>query len=74
MKSRKIVSLYIPYAEIVFIAHASQNMSKLNVSSRTLCSRYFGHENVRTTGNQNTKSFTLLSEKKNDLKMNTNTI
>lgn len=47
-------------------------MSKLNVFYRTLHSRYVGHENVRTTGNQNAKS--LLSEKKKDWQVSTNTI
>lgn len=60
------------YAQIVVTANALQNMAKLNVTFRTLNSRSFGHENVRTIRRQNTKTFTLLSEKKSDLRRNTN--
>ena len=48
-------------------------MTQLNVTYRKLHNKVFGHKNVRTTGHQNAKAFALLSEKKNDLKMNINT-
>lgn len=49
--------------QYVFIANASQNTSKLNVACRTLHGRYFGHENVKTSGSQTANAFIFCKEK-----------